>query len=306
MLTNSGFSGGSQIPQWILLNRNGVSSSQSWAAAFKDYKPGNADAVIGRFAFNVYDTGGLLDSSVAGLPVFTTALTDAQVQQLKSTQTGASLYDRVTSAAIIPGFDATKQTAFVNTWRFKSTNTSSANSLLDFMTSTTLPTFADSGFMRPTTRSGLSNSMAFSRQDLIRAAPSPSPTPFASPTPLVYLPKASLPYFTHFTRESNAPSWKPVTPAGSTIRLRRPIGTACLNESQRSDRPSQNAFHSVRWHDGNRGRTLAEESLCATAARWSGLQWRKFRCFSGNARRRAGTSHRRYNPAGFRAYLEHN
>ncbi len=196
-----------QLPQWILLNRNGVEPTQTWDNAFKDYTPANANAIIGRFAFNVYDVGGLLDSSVAGLPVFTTPLTGAQVQQLKSTQTGASLYDRVTSTAILPGFDATKQTAFVNTWRFKSTDTSSGNSLLDFMTSPTLTTFADSGFMTPTTRSGLSNSMAFSRQDLLRATIS---------TP-VYLPVASLPYFTHFSRELNAPSWTPVTPAGSTI-----------------------------------------------------------------------------------------
>ncbi|MEO6970934.1 MAG: hypothetical protein ABI217_08570 [Chthoniobacterales bacterium] len=102
--TNSGFTATNQLPQWILLNRNGVSTSQSWSITLKDYTPGNVTAVIGRFAFNVYDVGGLLDSSVAGLPVFSTPLTDLQVQQLKSTQTGASLYDRVTSTAIVPGF----------------------------------------------------------------------------------------------------------------------------------------------------------------------------------------------------------
>lgn len=214
---SGGFATNTQLPQWILLNRNGISPSQSWDTTLKDYTPGNTTAIIGRFAFNVYDTGGLLDSSVAGMPVFSTKLTDAQVQQLKSTETGASLYDRVNSTAIIPGFDDTMQTAFVNTWRFKSTNTSSTNSLLDFMSSTTTPTFADSGFMRPTTRSSSSDSMAFSRQDLIHAASSPAPTPFPAPTPLVYLPSTSLPYFTHFTRELNAPSWTPVTPTGSTI-----------------------------------------------------------------------------------------
>lgn len=215
--TNSGFSATNQLPEWVLFSRNGVSSSQSWSNTFKDYTPGTDNAVIGRFAFNVYDVGGLLDSSVAGLPVYSTQLTDAQVQQLKSTQTGASLYDRVTSTAIIPGFDAVMQTNFVNNWRFKSSSTSSANTLSDFMTSNVPPTFADSGFMRPTTRSGSSNSMAFSRQDLLRAAPTSSPTPFPSPTPNSYLPIASLPYFTHFTRELNAPSWSPTTPAGSTI-----------------------------------------------------------------------------------------
>ncbi len=201
--TGAGFTGSGQLPQWVLLNRQGISTSQSWDATFRDYTPGNDNAIIGRFAFNVYDTGGLLDASVAGNPIYSPVLTNLQIQQLKSTQTGAYL------DSIIPGFDTAKQTLFVNTWRFKSN--SSGNFFADFMS--TIPTFADSGFMRPTVRGGTSNSMPFSRQDLIRATIAAlGGIPGNS-----YLTAASLAYFTHFSRELNAPSWTPITPAGSTI-----------------------------------------------------------------------------------------
>lgn len=206
--TSGGFTADTDLPSWILFDRSGLAPSQTWDVSFRDYTPGNDNAIVGRFAFNIYDTGGVLDSSIAGLPVFTTPLTDSQVQQVKSTEAGASLYDRVSPfSPIIPGFDAAKQTAFVNTWRFKSSSTNSANTLADLLTSTTLSTFSDSGFMRPTIRSSNSNSMAFSRQDLLRATTASN----------AYLSTVSLPYLSHFNRELNAPSWSPVTPAGSSI-----------------------------------------------------------------------------------------
>lgn len=191
----SGFTTADQLPQWILLDRQGIAPTQSWDNTFRDYTPGNDRAIIGRFAFNVYDVGGLLDTNTAGYPEY--GLSATQIQQLKSTQAGATL------DSILPDFDATRQTAFVNTWRFKSN--SSGNFFTDFMS--TSPTFADSGFMKPTVRSSVSNSLAYSRQDLIRATIASN----------AYLTTNSLPYFTHFSRELNAPSWSPVTPAGSSI-----------------------------------------------------------------------------------------
>ena len=203
--SGAGFSSNDQLPRWILIDRTGVAATQTWGSTFRDYTPGNEKAIIGRFAFNVYDVGGLLDVNVAGNPVFNTQLTDAKIQQLKSTEAGASLYNRSNSSAIVPDFTAARQTALVNTWRYKSTSTSSTNFFLDFMSSS--PTFADSGFMRPTVRSSISNTIAFCRQDLLRLTEASTG----------YLTTLGLPYFTHFSRELNAPSWIPVTPTGSTI-----------------------------------------------------------------------------------------
>lgn len=213
LVSGAGFANGAQLPRWINVDRTGIAPSQSsWSATFRDYSLTNDQAVVGRFAFNVYDVSGLLDANVAGYPVFSTPLTDAQVQQLKSTEAGASLYDRVSSNSIIEGFNVTRQTAFINDWRYAS-NTA-ANFSLDFMartgppSSTVSATFADSGFMRPTIRnpastSSSTNTIAYSRQDLLRLTQAAS----------AYLPAAALPYFSHFTRELNAPSWSPTEDA---------------------------------------------------------------------------------------------
>jgi Tfp pilus assembly protein PilX len=221
--TGTGFSNPVELPQWILMDRQGIAASQSWSTALRDYTSSNDQAVIGRFAFNVYDLGGLLDANVAGNPVFTTPLTAAQIQQLKSTQAGASLYD--SAGPIIPGFDQTMQMNFVNKWKF-GTGTTATNFFSDFMSrtippSTTVPpTMADAGFLRPTvapnratnqlTSGSDSNTFAYSRADIIRLIP-----PTTSPTGN-YITASALPYFTHFSRELNAPSWMPATPAGST------------------------------------------------------------------------------------------
>lgn len=207
--SGAGFSANNQLPHWIIVDRQGIAANQStWSTSYRDYTPGNSSAIVGRFAFNVYDVGGLLDANVAAYPVFSTQLTDATIQQLKSTQGGASLYNRTSLNSIVPGFDATFQTNFVNNWRF-STN-SSANFMTDFMSRATNPTYADSGFMRPTVRtptsaSSQSNTMAYSRQDLIRLSQASS----------AYLSPTSLPYLSHFSRELNAPSWTPTQDASS-------------------------------------------------------------------------------------------
>ena len=222
--SGSGFTSSAECPHWLLIDREGIAPSQVWSTDYANYAPGNARAVIGRFAFNVYDVGGLLDANVAGHPVFSTPLTDAQIQQLKSTESGATFYNHTSGASIIPGFGAASQSNFVNQWRFSSTSGSSANFFLDFMSRTipwnlasppVPPTFADSGFMRPTvapdratnrvTPSSSSNTGAYTRQDLLRLT-------HASGN---YMPVAALPYFTHFSREVNSPSWTPSQDASS-------------------------------------------------------------------------------------------
>jgi Tfp pilus assembly protein PilX len=56
-------------PDWVLITRNGPSAFSGWDNSLKDQT--NANYVVGRYAFAVYDEGGLLDMSLAGFPGWT-------------------------------------------------------------------------------------------------------------------------------------------------------------------------------------------------------------------------------------------
>jgi hypothetical protein len=58
-------------PNWVLVTRNGPVSFSGWQDSLKDATPTNTNYVIGRYAFAVYDEGGLLDMSLAGYPNWT-------------------------------------------------------------------------------------------------------------------------------------------------------------------------------------------------------------------------------------------
>jgi hypothetical protein len=55
-------------PNWVLVTRNGPVSFSAWQASLKDATSTNTNYVIGRYAFAVYDEGGLLDMNLAGNP----------------------------------------------------------------------------------------------------------------------------------------------------------------------------------------------------------------------------------------------
>lgn len=62
-----GFETDAPMPNWVLLTRqNGVTINPEIAEA---RNPAHANYVIGRFAFSVYDVGGLMNANVAGYPV---------------------------------------------------------------------------------------------------------------------------------------------------------------------------------------------------------------------------------------------
>jgi hypothetical protein len=58
------------LPDWIYVTRGGIpEDAQSLAgAAVSDSSLGNPGYVIGRFAYNIYDVGGLLNANAAGAP----------------------------------------------------------------------------------------------------------------------------------------------------------------------------------------------------------------------------------------------
>jgi hypothetical protein len=55
-------------PDWVLLTRNGP-AAKTWSTTLGDSTPGNSNYVIGRYAYAIYDEGGILDFNVAGYPL---------------------------------------------------------------------------------------------------------------------------------------------------------------------------------------------------------------------------------------------
>ena len=68
---------GFQAPDWVLLSRDG-SNPTTWSSSLANATTSNPSFVVGRYAYAIYDEGGLLDMNVAGYP---TGLTVAQASR---------------------------------------------------------------------------------------------------------------------------------------------------------------------------------------------------------------------------------
>lgn len=55
-------------PDWVLVTRNGPTPVPGWTTSLRDPTPTNENYVVGRYAYAVYDEGGLIDANVAGYP----------------------------------------------------------------------------------------------------------------------------------------------------------------------------------------------------------------------------------------------
>lgn len=163
----AGFNSPAQAPNWIYLNRDGSVSSSATTNA------------IGRFAYAIYETGGLLDAGLAGHP----SLTGSELQRIKSTLSGADL-SGVAGVTNAPGLAA---------WRNPGVSGSA------FVTQVT--NAASGGFL------AFSPKTFTSRQDLIRLARSGAGGFNTN----------ALPNLSHTARWASSPTTRPVTPAGSTI-----------------------------------------------------------------------------------------
>jgi len=180
-VTNA-FSVDAQAPYWIYLGGSGLTNAPS-------------AGIIGRFAFNVYNVGGLLNANVAGSPA---GLSDGERNRLKGTPVGAFMSNS------IPG--VYREDDFVS-WR----NFYSAPLALASGTNYVNKVIADAnGFRQPLADNTNSPTMVdnrfVSRQDLIR---------YARLHPDVMDAKA-LPYLTTFSMELNRPSWSPMTNVGGS------------------------------------------------------------------------------------------
>lgn len=57
-----------KAPDWVIVTRNGPVAQSGWNAALADARDSNGNFAIGRYAFAIYDEGGLLDVNAAGFP----------------------------------------------------------------------------------------------------------------------------------------------------------------------------------------------------------------------------------------------
>ncbi|MCE9543198.1 MAG: hypothetical protein K8R38_06740 [Verrucomicrobia bacterium] len=169
-LVPGGFSLNNQLPCWVYINKDGSLTNAVSSNA------------IGRFAYNAYDTGGLLDANVAGYP---SSVSAADRTFLKGTLAGADL-------TLLPGVT---QAAVNDLVAFRNPQATNSAGYRDYVTGA-----AGVGFLSSevTNGSGIgvtTNNYFYSRQDLIRYVRTQN-------TPLTN----ALPYLTHFTRELARPS----------------------------------------------------------------------------------------------------
>jgi len=65
----TGFTGPNYwAPDWVIVTRHGPIAFTKWDSALADSTPGNIGFAVGRYAFIIYDEGGLLDANLVGLP----------------------------------------------------------------------------------------------------------------------------------------------------------------------------------------------------------------------------------------------
>jgi hypothetical protein len=184
--TNTAFSSAA-TPQWVYLSRSGpltpaVANSGNMPAL---NNANSTNYVIGRYAYTVYDEGGLLDVAAAGYSPDTFSSDPTDVGRK-----GSQAFADLTQLGLSQG-----QVDQLVGWR-NSTSASNAAAYLGYLTTNAPAT----GFMTAAT-----NDQAFvSRQDLIAFWMSPKEMNLATTAGTNI-----LNYLTTFSREKNAPSWGP-------------------------------------------------------------------------------------------------
>jgi hypothetical protein len=208
----------SATPSWVLLSRSGVLTAANATANLSTLGTStatNANYVVGRFAYAIYDESGLIDVAAGGYPSSVSNSPPAMaVAAGKQSEGYADLSQIITNSADVD--------TLVN---FR--NLSSASSPTNY--TTYLNTFAPQyGFLRAEPGD---NAFA-SRQDLIQYW-----TNNLSSETSTNL----LQYFTTFSREKNAPSWAPLLDASAMggqnngVNTTNSLGTSINNEYAYAD-----------------------------------------------------------------------
>lgn len=188
-------------PAWIFLTGTGPAAPALTAPS---------RAVIGRYAYAIYDEGALLDANVAGGPYTSGALPSEY--SLK----GSIAFADLTAL----GISATSGINNIVGWRNRATLAPSGNLSSNFTFGSSAPSaYRDfilsntTGFLTvsgtgATATGGTTDQLFLSRQELIA---------FSRATSGSIIPQDALQYLGTFSRAINAPSWMPSTPADSNI-----------------------------------------------------------------------------------------
>lgn len=180
--------GKDSAPDWVYVSRDGSNPAGYSADLKRKDNPGepNPKFVIGRYAYNLYDTSGLLDINAAGFP---SGKADPERIGQKGSLALADL-------AGLPGMTPAAA-ANLASWKHDwSSKPAGPLAIADEDAAQAYVRLSEgSGWQR---LAGNDN-LFLGRQDLLR---------FAKLRPQD-LPDAALPSFTHFSRDLDAPSWRP-------------------------------------------------------------------------------------------------
>lgn len=197
-----------QLPDWILITRAGAVENGSAAAAFSNKSPANKEYAIGRFAYNIYDVGGLLDINVAGFDP-----DDADAVEAARRKGSMALAD----LRLIPGLDDKADIVSLVTWRNKLSRSDYLSMIRGLK-----PGDGDDaakndwgepgGFWNSYQTDLASDNRFFSRQDLLAFFDKNYP----SGDPL-----KALPFLTTFSADLDKPSFEPSTDRPKVQRAAR-------------------------------------------------------------------------------------
>lgn len=257
-------------PDWVLVTRNGPALFGAWDNALRDSTVTNNTYAVGRYAYVVYDEGGLLDANLAGLPSPTPAVTDvgrkghvafADLTAMKLTSSGstpnpttiskmvawrnaATLQSSGTFAALSPTPNPSPRftTYFLDTAR-------------DFRTVATT-TYTPSSGSSPRTDQGF-----VSRRQLIelfRGNGTAGSTGIGGSFNM-------LQFLGTFSREQNAPTWKMGTAA---LTQRFAIGNLNLVKPSPASAANLQTFFGLKWVNGTPGNAATIPVTPAVPGHW--------------------------------------
>ena len=179
-------------PSWVLVARDG-SNPTVWNTAMKWSGSGStANSVIGRYAYAIYDEGGLLDMNVAGYP--SNAATGTSAADL--TRKGAVAFADLTQLPTTTGTLSQSDVDKIIAWRNAATATSGTAYVSSVLNNAT-------GFLTVSSTNGLADRAFVSRQALIKFMTSGT---LSLNTANV---QSVLQYMGTFSRGLNQPSFAP-------------------------------------------------------------------------------------------------
>ncbi len=193
---SGGFSKSEQLPEWVLFTRTGVQGEINIEKA-KNKEISNPNYVIGRFAYNIYNVGGLIDVNTAGYPKELGAGGEAGIdlQTIRGNPSGIDLSQ-------IPGINSVEGMDQLVKWRQEKSAAQFTNksTTLNWYNTFTLQFGRSKGFMKSWfAPNGESDQRFLSRQDLIHYVNSGQAGISAE----------ALPFLTSFSRDLDQPSYAP-------------------------------------------------------------------------------------------------